>query len=192
MIPHDGGGSGSRGVLDLQAFYGPLVGYTLPRVLFRINGVERPGQVSTDVETMVVNEFGSGQGELTLDDIARNDAFTSFPILRTESPIRSSITLLAQCRALGLDVPPLSTTPATAPIPTLILSGEYDATTAPSWAKAAAASLPDATNLLIPEAGHAATRWSACARALATAFIADPAVTPDSSCLASERAPFLT
>lgn len=124
---------------------------------------------------------------VTLDDIAASNENAPLSALRSETPYRSSVTLFAQCQALGVESEPLSTDPPTTQIPTLVLSGDYDATTAPSWAKEAADSLPEATLVSVPSAGHAAARWSACARDIASAFVENPTAKRDTSCLAGEE-----
>jgi pimeloyl-ACP methyl ester carboxylesterase len=125
-------------------------------------------------------------GAVSLDAIAESEASAPLSALRTQTPYRSSVTLFAQCKALGIESEALSTDPPTASIPTLVLSGDYDATTALSWAKEAADALPDATLVSVPSAGHAATRWSACARDIASAFVENPTATLDTGCLTGE------
>lgn len=124
---------------------------------------------------------------VTLDDISAANENAPLSALRTATPYRSSVTLFAQCQALGIETDPLSTDAPTAEIPTLVLSGDYDATTAPSWAKEAAEALPDATLVSVPSAGHATARWSECARDIASAFVENPTAKLDTSCLAGEE-----
>lgn len=126
-------------------------------------------------------------GAVTLDAIEDSEANAPLSALRTQTPYRSSVTLLAQCQALGIDTEPLSTDVPTASIPTLVLSGDYDATTAPSWAKEAADTLPSATIVSVPSAGHATARWSEGARDIASAFVENPTATLDTGCLAGEE-----
>lgn len=112
--------------------------------------------------------------------IAENDP------LGGETPFRSAITLLAQCHALRTGAAPLDPSPPAVPVPTLVLAGAYDATTAPSWAASAAAELPGAELVAVPGAGHATGRWSVCARAIIAAFIATPDAPVDRGCLVDE------
>jgi pimeloyl-ACP methyl ester carboxylesterase len=122
-----------------------------------------------------------------LADIANAETSAALDQLRTQTPFRSAVTLLAQCHALDTGAGPLDTTQPAAPIPTLVLAGDYDATTAPSWAEAAADALPNATFVAVPGAGHATARWSACARDIISAFVDDPASDIDRACLAGEQ-----
>ncbi len=75
--------------------------------------------------------------------------------------------------------------PVTSDIPTLVMAGEYDPITAPSWAETAAASLSNSTYFLIPAVGHGAIPASECASSIALAFLDDPNASPDGSCVLS-------
>ncbi len=122
-----------------------------------------------------------------LSDIVNAEASAGLDQLRTQTPFRSAVTLLAQCHALSTADGPLDITQPTTPIPTLVLAGDYDATTAPSWAEAAVDALPNATFVALPGAGHATARWSGCARDIISAFVNDPASAIDLACLAGEQ-----
>jgi pimeloyl-ACP methyl ester carboxylesterase len=74
--------------------------------------------------------------------------------------------------------------PVRSDVPTLILSGAYDNLTPVSWNKSAFTTLPNGFFVLAPMSGHAVITYSACAERVAQAFIADPATSPDTSCLA--------
>jgi pimeloyl-ACP methyl ester carboxylesterase len=126
-------------------------------------------------------------GDVRLADIVEAEAGAGLDQLRTQTPFRSAVTLLAQCHALDTGVPPLDTSQPAAAIPTLVLAGDYDATTAPSWAEDAASALPGAEFVAVPSASHATARWSACARAIITAFVSDPEAAIDRGCLADEQ-----
>jgi len=73
-------------------------------------------------------------------------------------------------------------------IPTLILSGSFDAVTARPWATAAASTLPSSRILVFAGVGHGVVHESACAQAVVKAFFAQPAA-PDNSCVANVKAP---
>ncbi|MFT4040420.1 MAG: alpha/beta hydrolase [Thermomicrobiales bacterium] len=72
-------------------------------------------------------------------------------------------------------------------IPTLVLASAYDNLTPISWNKSAFVTLENASFAIVPMAGHGAIAYSACAQQIGAAFIADPAITPDTSCLAGEQ-----
>lgn len=80
--------------------------------------------------------------------------------------------------------PEVEAEPVSSDIPTLILSGAYDNLTPISWNTSASETLANGVLVLVPMSGHAAITYSACAEQVGQAFVADPAVAPDTSCLA--------
>jgi pimeloyl-ACP methyl ester carboxylesterase len=131
------------------------------------------------------------EADVTLAGIAAEELESAPSPLRGPVPVRSAITLYAQCRALDTGAEALDPAQPSTSIPVLVLGGSYDATTAPSWAEEAADALPNARFVLIPGAGHATARWSPCARDLIDGFIADPASIMDTGCLAADHPPLL-
>jgi len=81
-------------------------------------------------------------------------------------------------------------------IPTLLISGDYDPVTPPSWAEETASHLPRGLHVLIPEAHHGFYALSNldCALGLAEDFLARGSIEGlDPSCVETmERPPFLT
>ena len=73
-------------------------------------------------------------------------------------------------------------------IPTLILSGGFDAVTPPSWGKIAARTLPNSTDVVIPGVGHFAASVSGCAQRVIASLLAKPNA-PDTSCIGALRPP---
>jgi len=75
--------------------------------------------------------------------------------------------------------------PVNSEIPTLIFAGRYDSTTPPSFAHQLAGHLAHSYIAEIPDQGHApsATGISDCPTQLISAFLADPIVSPNLSCL---------
>jgi pimeloyl-ACP methyl ester carboxylesterase len=78
--------------------------------------------------------------------------------------------------------------PVRSKIPTLILSGTFDAVTALPWARAAARTLPNARIVRIPGIGHFVVPESQCAQEIFATFLARPDE-PDTGCVASLRPP---
>lgn len=79
---------------------------------------------------------------------------------------------------------PLETEPVHSDIPTLLLAGEYDPYTPPSWAERAAATLSNSYVYVFPGIGHGPVVHSKCARNIMLEFIDDPTIEPDAACLA--------
>jgi hypothetical protein len=67
-------------------------------------------------------------------------------------------------------------------IPTLVLAGSYDPVTPPADGEALLAGLSAATFVELPHTGHG-VMVDECAQQIATAFLADPAVAIDTSCV---------
>lgn len=84
----------------------------------------------------------------------------------------------ALCRASGVPPRPVAfVEPVVSPVPTLLIAGEFDPLTPPSWARRAAASLANSRVIVVRGGGHSPTlEWSGdgCAMAIAAAFIAAP------------------
>lgn len=80
------------------------------------------------------------------------------------------------------------TEPVESDIPTLLLSGEYDPITPPSFAEAIAPGFTNGQSVVLPDQGHAVTS-SECGLSLAIEFLADPIATVDQSCIDTSPAP---
>lgn len=93
--------------------------------------------------------------------------------------------LVEACAAFGVtDVGGAVHDPVSSDVPVLVLNGEYDPWSVPEAADRARADLTTAYGLVLPAIGHGTLRATACARAIAGRFVADPATEPDASCIA--------
>jgi pimeloyl-ACP methyl ester carboxylesterase len=93
------------------------------------------------------------------------------------------------CRAWDVPAAPASVLePPRSGIPTLILSGSFDAITSFAWAEIAAVSLPNSGVVRIPGVGHFVAADSECARSVMASFLARPDA-PDTGCVASLEPP---
>jgi pimeloyl-ACP methyl ester carboxylesterase len=70
--------------------------------------------------------------------------------------------------------PPAQRAVTRSTIPTLILSGSFDAVTPPSWGQIAARTLPNSTVVVIPGVGHFGSYQSQRSQCMITSFLADP------------------
>jgi pimeloyl-ACP methyl ester carboxylesterase len=68
-------------------------------------------------------------------------------------------------------------------IPTLIFAGELDPVTPPSNGQRIAPGLPNSTYVEMPAGGHGAGLGSTCGRAIIAAFLDDPTLPLDTSCI---------
>jgi len=73
-------------------------------------------------------------------------------------------------------------------IPTLLVSGTFDAVTPPSTGGAAAPTLTNSTVPAFPGVGHAVIQSSPCAQEVFASFRSDPAA-PDTACVAEFTPP---
>ena len=104
-------------------------------------------------------------------------------------PVEGAATLSRLCELFGEEArPPLANEPAHSDVPALLLSGNYDPITPPVYAEIAEATLTASFNYALPHIGHGVLRSHRCAVRIALAFIDEPLIEPDSSCIAAMRA----
>jgi pimeloyl-ACP methyl ester carboxylesterase len=75
--------------------------------------------------------------------------------------------------------------------PVLLLSGEFDPITPPSWAQLAAMTLSASTVVELPVHSHASTAGDGCARDLMIAFLQQPRHDLDLTCVNTQRLQFI-
>lgn len=79
--------------------------------------------------------------------------------------------------------------PVYSKVPTLILSGSFDSSTAPRWVREITPGLSNSVALRFPGVGHAVLPTSGCAQSIMSAFLNDPRIDVDQSCIASMTFP---
>ncbi len=90
--------------------------------------------------------------------------------------------LAVACALIDAPVlPDEARTPVDEPIPTLLLSGEFDPITPPVYGDLVAQSLPNATHVVFPGTAHGAL-FAPCPQSIARAFLQDPSAALDTSC----------
>jgi pimeloyl-ACP methyl ester carboxylesterase len=100
--------------------------------------------------------------------------------------------LFDECRAWGLGRSDRAARlPASSDLPTLILSGSFDSSTAPAWVDDIIDGFPNSVVLQFPGIGHGVISPSACAQSIMTAFLDNPGPDVDRSCIASIKLPTL-
>jgi pimeloyl-ACP methyl ester carboxylesterase len=91
--------------------------------------------------------------------------------------------LFATCAMWNVhNAPAVENAPVSSPVPALILAGQYDPVTPPSWGRLAAAALPNSTFLEFPGIGHGVAFSASCPLAVLTAFLKDPNARVDGDC----------
>ena len=104
-------------------------------------------------------------------------------------PVEGTATLSRLCDIFRNKArPPMANSPVQSSVPALLLSGNFDPITPPSYAELAEATLSDSFSYVLPHVGHGVLRSDRCAVLIATAFIDEPLEEPDSSCIDSTRA----
>jgi pimeloyl-ACP methyl ester carboxylesterase len=84
---------------------------------------------------------------------------------------------------------PKENEPVVSDIPTLILAGEYDPITPPSWGAQVAENLSRGYYFTFPGVGHGASVSDDCPFGILYAFLDNPGVAPDGSCIGSMPGP---
>ncbi len=119
---------------------------------------------------------------------AGHRAFPSFPrSVVANAPLLAF--LQADCRAWDVPAAPDSIRDVThSDIPTLVLSGGFDAQTAPSSGPYAARTLSRSTEVTVPYVAHVVFADSPCAQSITRSFFDTPTA-PDTACLAGLKPP---
>lgn len=96
----------------------------------------------------------------------------------------------AECRAWGGGrSDPAALLPAVSAVPTLILAGTFDASTAPAWVDQVTSGLSHATVLHLPGVGHGVLPTSTCAQSIVTEYLDRLDATFDRTCIARMSLP---
>ena len=67
-----------------------------------------------------------------------------------------------------------------------VIGGQFDPITPPEYTTEALTTLPNTVRVEYPRGGHTPSLSSPCLIAATAAFFANPAATPDTSCIAQE------
>ncbi len=103
-----------------------------------------------------------------------------------------SASLIETCEAYGAIEPdPVLNEPVTSDIPTLVLAGEFDPVTPPSWSELAAETLPNSQYVLLTGESHGVS-GSPCGRTLIREFLDDPEGEVDTDCADDGAAAFVS
>lgn len=102
-------------------------------------------------------------------------------------------TIFAICEAIGVEPSgPIENRPVESDVPTLIMAGEYDPITPPSYGVEAAESLPNSFQVVFPATGHdPVSTGGDCSLRIIERFLANPDEAPDSSCTSELSVVFL-
>lgn len=76
--------------------------------------------------------------------------------------------------------------------PALLLNGEFDPITPPSYGKLVAQGLSNSTNVVFPANGHGAIMSGSCAVGIIANFLNQPNQSPDTACVNEQKITFIT
>ncbi|MDX1688412.1 MAG: alpha/beta hydrolase, partial [Candidatus Promineifilaceae bacterium] len=85
--------------------------------------------------------------------------------------------------------PPLEEEAVSSDLPTLILAGEYDPITPPSWGESVAAGFSNSMFFTFPGLGHGVSLDGGCPLSVMLAFLDDPTTAPDGACVETMAGP---
>jgi pimeloyl-ACP methyl ester carboxylesterase len=102
--------------------------------------------------------------------------------------------ILQVCAAWGLGTPePGSDVAVSSNVRAFVIGGQFDPITPPRYTDIALQTLGNTTRVEYPRGGHTPSTSSPCLIVATAAFFANPAATPDTSCIAQEAPlPFIT
>ncbi|NOK62461.1 MAG: hypothetical protein GFH27_549293n195 [Chloroflexi bacterium AL-W] len=128
----------------------------------------------------------SEDADIDLTDLALEDIYPEI----AESGLLSIDAITQICDLW--DVEELSSSvdePVSSEIPTLLLSGRFDPITPPAFAELAAGTLEQSYLFTFPTVGHGAATDGECSASIIFAFLEDPELPPDATCIDEQEAP---
>lgn len=113
---------------------------------------------------------------------------------RLAEQTRSGAALAARvCRAWGIPLlPRQDLAPVASGLPVLMLSGDFDPITPPSYAEKLLPTLSNARHVIFPAGAHGQAMSDPCANALIADFLDDPEAPLDTTCVAAQPGKFVT
>lgn len=115
-------------------------------------------------------------------DRAKIASMVTPPELRERETVNAEA-LFNLCAVWGMEPAPAAESQAvTSAIPTLVLSGEYDPVTPPTYGEIAARTLENSHVFTFPGLGHGVL-LDGCASGMIIDFVIDPSKSPDASCI---------
>ena len=125
-------------------------------------------------------------------DLRKVDYRTILPRLAKES-LKDARMGLEICRdwKIGL-LPRAELKPLKSGVPTLLLSGDFDPITPPAYAATLLPALSRAHHVAFPTGSHGQAVTNDCSNTIIRRFLDDPAVPPDTSCVATVVGGFVT
>ncbi len=125
------------------------------------------------------------------DPILAETMMAGYPTDLTDTLLADLADMYIICQLWRAGQPdPIEDLPVSSDIPTLLMAGEYDPVTPPSWAELAAQTLTQHELIIIPRGGHSLIDAGDCPVGIMQAFLDDPAASIDAQCVAEMTLPF--
>jgi pimeloyl-ACP methyl ester carboxylesterase len=183
--------------LVTQALYSSSIITELPKGIYAASqGLDNSLFIRLAVISVIQNEYISYgmfysvrcNEEITFDTpAALAAADDNFPQLRGMINL-SPYTQICDAWQAG-SAPAIENQPVSSDIPALVLAGEYDPATPPNDGREAAKTLANSTFIEFPGLGHAPGFDGGCPQEIALAFLNNPTVAVDQSCVATLDGP---
>jgi len=174
--------------------YNPAVTSSMPKMIYQIRNGEYSilrNRLSLYFDTS--SALGMGTSVQCAEEVPFNlgqDAYTAAQSVQPEIAAffpQSVQPMFTVCQDwTGIAPDPRENRAVDSDIPSLILAGEFDPITPPEWGQMMAGHLANSYFFEFRGNGHWVTRSSHCAFAIMLAFLDNPTITPDASCLASQ------
>lgn len=125
------------------------------------------------------------------DAVALAEQFDIDPVI-ADLELSNLESMEAEC-AYWTDTPAsaVEDQPISSDIPTLVVAGEFDSITPPSWAQYAARTLPNSQYFVFPGFGHGVTDGAPCVIDIFDQFLANPLADVDASCITGMEIAFV-
>jgi pimeloyl-ACP methyl ester carboxylesterase len=198
--------------LVFEALYHPETIARIPYVIYEVQygyreaiaGLMFP-QSKEDHRGLIQSQISNGAStsEGLFFSIECNEEVRFNSLTKAESAVKGSNLMLA--RYLLSDVrsifeicqmwdsgaaPEIENQPVISDIPALVLAGEYDPLTPPTWGEQTAQNLLNSYYFLFPAAGHAVIDSGECPSLLIAEFLANPTTPPQATCLQDQKINF--
>lgn len=186
--------------LLFQALYSVELTPIMPKLIFDVRD-GRTTDVVTILSSLLAQQEFSSQGmqlsvqcneEISFSTPGETEPATNYPYL---NPIFEASAVTGQFGFAVCDLwqagqaNPIENEPVASDIPTLVLAGEYDPITPPSWGERVGEQFSRSYYFEFPGIGHGASVSGDCPLAITMDFVADPTAEPDAACIADMGAP---
>lgn len=177
-----------------QALYATELIGQLPRVIYEVRDGD-VGNVQLIASNIISQQsaisIGMNLSVICQEEVPYSDReqFLANLVVRPELSLMIQNSIggglnYAACNVWPSGVSPISENkPIASDVPTLVIAGQFDPITPPSWAERAAQTLSRNYYYELPGAGHGVSLAGDCPQALLLAFWEDPLTAPDASCI---------